>query len=243
MMGRGDARKGAGRGACRGTERRVSGGAETAAADDTADPAERRSREVALAAAELERHGRLGLTRGFIQHGDVTVYAHVLSVARASLSAADALARVGIRVDRASLLRGALLHDYFLYDWHDPDPSHRLHGFRHPFFALARAEEDFDLTPRERNIIVRHMFPLVPIPPTCREAWIVCLADKWCALRETVEGRLPGHDRAVDDGASRGAGRPTDAAEASDIPASGSGGPERSLRSGNNGGKRQGRRG
>ena len=139
----------------------------------------------------LEREGRLGLTREFIQHGDVTVYAHVVSVAHASVAVADALGRIGVRMDRASLVRGALLHDYFLYDWHDPDPSHRLHGFRHPFFALARAEEDFDLTPRERNIIVRHMFPLVPVPPTCREAWVVCLADKWCALRETVQGRLP----------------------------------------------------
>ena len=121
------------------------------------------------------------------------------AVARASLSFAERLGRAGISVDRASLLRGALLHDYFLYDWHDPDPSHRLHGFRHPFFALARAEEDFELTPRERNIIVRHMFPLVPVPPTCREAWIVCLADKWCALRETVAGRLRRKDEADDD--------------------------------------------
>lgn len=153
--------------------------------------AERIAREVDRAARQLAQAGRLNLTREFIQHGDVTVYAHVTSVARASLSFAERLDRVGISVDRASLLRGALLHDYFLYDWHDPDPSHRLHGFRHPFFALARAEEDFELTPRERNIIARHMFPLVPVPPTCREAWIVCLADKWCALCETVAGRLP----------------------------------------------------
>ena len=149
--------------------------------------------EVADAAEVLEREGRLGLTRGYIQHGDVTVYAHVLSVARASMRMADALERRGVALDRSSLLRGALLHDYFLYDWHDPDPSHRLHGFRHPFFALERAEEEFDLPPRERNIIVRHMFPLVPVPPTCREAWIVCLADKWCALRETVAGHMPRH--------------------------------------------------
>ena len=153
--------------------------------------AERIAHEVDLAARQLARAGRLDLTREFIQHGDVTVYAHVTSVARASLSFAERLDRVGISVDRVSLLRGALLHDYFLYDWHDPDPSHRLHGFRHPFFALARAEEDFELTPRERNIIARHMFPLVPVPPTCREAWIVCMADKWCALCETVAGRLP----------------------------------------------------
>ena len=163
--------------------------------------AEKIACEVDHAARQLAQAGRLDLTREFIQHGDVTVYTHVTSVARASLSFAEHLGRVGVSVDRASLLRGALLHDYFLYDWHDPDPSHRLHGFRHPFFALARAEEDFELTPRERNIIARHMFPLVPVPPTCREAWIVCLADKWCALRETVAGRLPRKDEA-DDGVS-----------------------------------------
>lgn len=155
----------------------------------TAETPESRAVEVQAMADQLEAEGRLGLTRGYIQHGSVTVYDHVLSVARKSLAIADALARIGIRCDRQSLLRGALLHDYFLYDWHDKDPSHRLHGFRHPFFALARAEEDFDLTPRERNIIVRHMFPLVPIPPTCREAWIVCVADKLCALNETLTMR------------------------------------------------------
>lgn len=148
--------------------------------------------EVTRIAQALETRGRFGLTRGFIQHGTMSVHAHVISVAHASLAMAGRLERLGVRIDRASLIRGALLHDYFLYDWHDPDPSHRLHGFTHPFAALARAEEDFeDLTPRERNIISRHMFPLVPIPPTCREAWLVCLADKACALHETIAGRLP----------------------------------------------------
>lgn len=158
---------------------------------------ERAQAEVTCVARELERDGRLSLTRGFVQHGDVSVYDHVVAVACVSARAASALERLGVRVDRASLVRGALLHDYFLYDWHDPDPSHKLHGFRHPFFALARAEEDFNLTDRERNIIVRHMFPLVPVPPTCREAWIVCMADKWCALAETVSARMPGRPRAV----------------------------------------------
>ena len=88
--------------------------------------------EVERAALALERDGRLGLTRGFIQHGTVSVYEHVRSVARASSAIASALERAGVRVDRASLIRGALLHDYFLYDWHDADPSHRLHGFTHP---------------------------------------------------------------------------------------------------------------
>ena len=135
-------------------------------------------------AQRLEARGRLGATRSFIQHGDVSVYGHVLAVARASICMARVLSRVGIAVDVHALVRGALLHD--------SDSSHRLHGFRHPFFALDRAEEDFDLTPIERNIIARHMFPLVPIPPACREAWIVCLADKACALGETIDGHVGG---------------------------------------------------
>lgn len=156
-----------------------------------------RAAEVRTMAAQLEATGRLGLTRDFVQHGDVSVYAHVCSVARASLAAADALARAGLRVDRTSLLRGALLHDYFLYDWHNPENGHRLHGFSHPYTACRNAEADFGLTPRERNIIRHHMFPFVPVPPTCCEAWIVCMADKWCALRETIAGRLPGCARRV----------------------------------------------
>lgn len=94
--------------------------------------------EVARIAHVLETKGRFGLTRGFIQHGTISVHAHVISVARASLAMAGRLERLGIRIDRASLIRGALLHDYFLYDWHDPDPSHRLHGFTHPFAARAQ---------------------------------------------------------------------------------------------------------
>ena len=62
-----------------------------------------------------------------------------------------------------------------------------LHGFRHPKTALGNAQRDYYLNWKEKNIIARHMFPLIPVPPQCREAWIVCLADKWCALGETVE--------------------------------------------------------
>ena len=148
------------------------------------------AQEVDYAARQLAQAGRLDLTREFIQHGDVTVYAHVTSVARASLSFAERLGRVGVSVDRASLLRGALLHDYFLYDWHEKDASHKWHGFHHPAAALRNASADFGLSPRERDVIAKHMFPLTLRPPRFRESWIVCLADKWCALEETLAVRL-----------------------------------------------------
>lgn len=91
-----------------------------------------------------------------------------------------------MKVDRKALVRGALLHDYFLYDWHEKEEWHRLHGFRHPYFALRNASRDFKLSRIEENVILRHMFPLTPIPPSCREAWIVCMADKYCSARETM---------------------------------------------------------
>lgn len=61
--------------------------------------AEKIACEVDHAARQLAQAGRLDLTREFIQHGDVTVYAHVTSVARASLSFAEHLGRAGISVD------------------------------------------------------------------------------------------------------------------------------------------------
>lgn len=120
---------------------------------------------------------------GFMQHGHTSCYTHSINVACASLWLAE---RLRMRVDRRSMVRGALLHDFFLYDWHDPDPSHRMHGFRHPGRALRNAERSFDLNRIERNVIHRHMFPLTPIPPRFKEGMLVCLADKLCAINETL---------------------------------------------------------
>lgn len=41
------------------------------------------------------------------------------------------------------LVCGALLRNYFLYDWYEPDKSHQLHAFSHAKCALHNAERDF----------------------------------------------------------------------------------------------------
>ena len=125
---------------------------------------------------------RLWLSDLAIQHGDTSVLLHCLAVAYFSLWLAK---RLGLKCDQNSLIRGALLHDYFLYDWHDPDPSHRLHGLHHAAVALRNAQEDLILTQTEQDIIAHHMFPLTPRPPKSREALLVCLVDKGCGLYET----------------------------------------------------------
>ena len=120
------------------------------------------------------------------QHGRVSVRSHSLMVAECSLQIRQNLMRLGIESREKELVRGALLHDYFLYDWHVKDKTHRLHGFFHPGVALANAQKEYVLSEREKNIILRHMWPLTPCPPACREAWIVTAADKYCSLRETL---------------------------------------------------------
>ena len=71
----------------------------------------------------------------YIQHGDVSVYEHSLRVAYLSIKI---VSKFHLRVNMRSLIRGALLHDYFLYDWHVKDQSHRLHGFTHPKTAYKK---------------------------------------------------------------------------------------------------------
>ena len=122
-------------------------------------------------------------TKHFVQHGNVSVFSHSVAVADYSCRLAR---KMRLRVDFRSLIRGALLHDFFLYDWHDDWDL--LHGFKHPRMALENASEQFSLNKKERNIIRKHMWPMTFINiPTCKEAWLVCLVDKYCSLLETFK--------------------------------------------------------
>ena len=132
--------------------------------------------------AEMENAARVPVMRECIQHGQVTTWQHCVRVARAAVSLGEAL---HLHVSQRELVRAALLHDYFLYDWHEP--GHTKHATMHPVFALQNAREDFELTPLEENAIAAHMWPLPPgRVPASREAWLICAADKWCSLGETL---------------------------------------------------------
>ena len=122
-------------------------------------------------------------SKAFIQHGSTSVYAHSVAVALTCLAIVHTL---HMHVDEHALVRGALLHDYFLYDWHEKDASHRWHGFTHPKKALHNARRDFEIGKTEEDMIASHMFPLTGRPPSHKESWVLCLADKVCSAKETV---------------------------------------------------------
>ncbi len=122
--------------------------------------------------------------KNYIQHGSITCWEHSLAVTYMSVWLARTF---HIGMDMKSVVRGALLHDYFLYDWHDDAVWHRLHGYHHARTAMQKARRDFHITKKEQQIIYRHMFPLnITRIPNSREAAVVCLADKLVALLESV---------------------------------------------------------
>lgn len=143
---------------------------------------------------DILRSDNFRKTKAHIQHGSMTVNDHCMSVARYSLILNK---KLGLHCNQRDLIRGSLLHDYFLYDWHDKaylSERKRLHGFRHPMIALKNADEEYQLTDVQRDIIKKHMWPLSVVPPACREAWVVTGADKYCSLMETL-GLHKGHGK------------------------------------------------
>ena len=120
----------------------------------------------------------------FIQHGSVTTYEHCMRVTRIAFWLNIHL---HARADEGSLVKGAFLHDFYLYDWHNCSNITHWHGFKHARIARYNAETVFKLTDKEKDIIQSHMWPLTfRHVPTCREAIIVCLADKYCAVVESM---------------------------------------------------------
>ena len=142
----------------------------------------RHFRLVVTALLGMDACYRIVRNHDFIQNGSTSLYNHCRNVALMSLKIARSFK---IKVDEDSLVRGALLHDYYLYDWHDKLARPHLHGFFHPGIALKNALEEFDLNSTEKDIIKHHMFPLTLVPPSTKEGWIVSVADKLCSLYET----------------------------------------------------------
>jgi len=143
---------------------------------------EKRMDKVEKYIKEIIEKSRLVETNQYIHHGNTTILQHNMAVARKAYWISR---KMKLRISEKELVFGAMLHDYYFYDWHVKDKAHRLHGYFHPKLSLTNALEDIELTLIEQDIIRKHMFPLTVVPPRYKESIIVCLADKLCALDET----------------------------------------------------------
>ena len=87
--------------------------------------------------------------------------------------------------------RAGLLHDFFLVDNKDITLKEKMGTLvGHPKYALAYSNKFFNLTEKEKDIIVTHMFPVAPTRvPKYLESWIVNLVDDYVAIKEELNAK------------------------------------------------------
>ncbi len=130
----------------------------------------------------LREHPELQSMKESRQHKNTDTYVHCSHVALKSIRM---IRSMKIQADVEAVVRGAMLHDFHLDDVRREPCSSWQRAKRHPQVALAKAEEIFELGWREKNIIASHMWPIqIGQIPRCKEAVIVNLADKLCAIEE-----------------------------------------------------------
>ncbi len=123
----------------------------------------------------------------YVAHGSINVYQHSINVAKLAYLLKS---RMKLKTDDRVLVEGALLHDFYLYDWHDAEIGlsfSKLHGYTHPFTACKNAISYYGIDDSTQEVIRCHMWPLtLRSLPRSKEAILVCIADKVCALKETI---------------------------------------------------------
>lgn len=117
-------------------------------------------------------------------HCDTNCYEHCLHVAYYNYKICK---RMDLNAKAAA--RAGMLHDLFLYDWrkHAKATGNHFHGMTHPRRALKIAEKNFKLSSLERDIILKHMWPLTLVPPKYLETHVICFTDKYCGSLEIAD--------------------------------------------------------
>ncbi len=120
----------------------------------------------------------------YIQHGRTTTLEHCENVAWISYLINE---KLHLNADEKELIEAAMLHDLYLYDWNDVDPSRKTLGFEYTDIAHNNPIKHSGMHEKEQEAIRSHMWPLniVKIPKS-RETLIIYLADKYCALIEKI---------------------------------------------------------
>ncbi|WP_413627237.1 hydrolase [Fructilactobacillus vespulae] len=115
----------------------------------------------------------------YTQHHHSTRLKHCIYVSYESYKIAKKM-----NLDYRATARGGLLHDLFYYDWRTTKFDVGTHAFMHPRVALRNAKRITNLTNKEEDIILKHMWGLTLARPKYKESVIVSLVDDYAAVNE-----------------------------------------------------------
>lgn len=140
------------------------------------------SREFTQKIRDITHSDEYRVMKHYRHHVKGSVYDHSVKVAYLCYRHYK---RFGTKIDPTEFLRGALLHDYYLYNRKNKTVSPHFHGFVHPKYALGNASAHYpDLSRMEKDMILHHMFPLTPVPPKTKAGWLICFYDKVAAVTD-----------------------------------------------------------
>lgn len=119
--------------------------------------------------------------KNYTQHHNGTRLDHCIRVSYESYLLAKKF-----HLDVRSTARAGLLHDLFYYDWRKTKFDLGTHAFIHPRIALRNAEKLTELSPMEKDIIIKHMWGATVGLPKYKESFVVSLVDDYAAMDEVV---------------------------------------------------------
>ncbi len=130
---------------------------------------------------ELIKNKTVQQMKNFRQHYETTCFEHCYTVAYYCFIICKKY-----HLDYHSATRASMLHDLFLYDWRVRQPDRKgFHAFTHGKKACENACKLFYLNEKEKDMIIKHMWPATICFPKSLEGFILTFVDKYCALSET----------------------------------------------------------
>lgn len=134
---------------------------------------------------DITRNETVLKMKDFRQHCSITCYDHCYRTAYYSYKICKKL-----NWDYKAVARAAMLHDLFLYDWRIKGDRKGLHAYTHPKTAYENAKKIFKLSDKEKDIIIKHMWPVTFSLPKYKESYVLTLMDKFSATKESFEYAL-----------------------------------------------------
>ncbi len=132
---------------------------------------------------DLLRDETVKSMKQYHHHKSITTHFHSLYVAYTVFKMCETLNHK----DERAIVRAALLHDYYLYEWYT-EKHEEYHIWYHPKQAVKNIEGHFGhLSDMQRNMILSHMFPTCVELPKSSGAWILTAADKRCAVADYMK--------------------------------------------------------
>lgn len=129
---------------------------------------------------DLLKNDVVDTMKQYRHHGDINTHYHSVYVSYTVMKMCNRTKRV----DTRETVRAALLHDFYLYEWYT-EKHEEKHAWYHPKEAVRNIEKYFGgLTDVQRDMILKHMWPLILTPPKYLEGWILTAADKKCATED-----------------------------------------------------------